>query len=395
MRELIFRSLFVLLIFSLGKVNIKAEGIIPSRLTHIAIKKEHKNDIKKEHTKIIKKEFDISSDGKVSISNRHGEVNINTWEKEQVKIEITITVDERSEDKAREMFERINVDFSNGKNHVQAKTEIESKSSSWWWGSSENNNNDYTIDYEVYMPKSNSLDLENKYGNAYVASLDNEAMVQIKYGNLRMEEIGGRLDLTLGYGNGTVVKSKDADVKVSYGNIRIKNADDVIMESKYSKVYIDHAGDINSTSKYDTYELGDIKDFKNQGKYDHIEIVSAESIRASAKYSDFKVERIIHSADFDLAYGNVVVESLAKNFTEVQLLGRYTQFKIHVQDGANYKLDAVTKYAGVGYPDKMDVVYEKEKGSSVEVEGYMGGNKNTVQVIKARLDYGGIKVREE
>ena len=167
------------------------------------------------------------------------------------------------------------------------------------------------------------------------------------------------------------------------------------MESKYSKIYVDHAGDIKSISKYDTYELGEIKDFKNEGKYDHIEIISAESIRASAKYSDFKIEKIMHHADFDLAYGTVVIESLAKNFTEVQLLGRYTQFKIHVEDGANYKLDAVTKYAGVGYPDKMDVVYEKEKGSSVEVEGYMGKDKNTGQVIKARLDYGGIKVREE
>ncbi len=385
MRELTFRCLFVLLVFSLGQIDIKAERTIPSRLTQTAIKKEH--------TKIIKKEFDISDDGKVSISNRHGEVNINTWEKQSVKIEITITVDERSEDKAREMFDRINIDFSNGKNYVEAQTDIESKSRSWWWGSSDNN--DYTIDYEVYMPQGNSLELQNKYGNAYVSSLDGEADIQVKYGNVRVEEIGGRLDIRLGYGNGTVIRSKDANVEVSYGNMRIKEAGDVIMESKYSKVYVDHAGDVKSTSKYDTYEIGEIKDFKNQGKYDHIEIVSAESIRASAKYSDFKVEKIMHHADFDLAYGNVTVESLAKNFTEVQLLGRYTQFKIHVEDGANYKLDAVTKYAGVGYPDKMDVVYEKEKGSSVEVEGYMGGDKNTVQVIKARLDYGGIKVREE
>jgi len=385
MRELIFKSFLVLLICTVANLNTKAnEGP-----TFELIQKG-----KKEYSKTIQKEFNIASDGEVRIENRHGEVNINTWEKNQVKIEVTITVNERSESDAQETFERINVDFSNGNRYVEAKTSIESKSSRWsWWSSSDNN--DYTIDYDVYMPQTNNLHLANKYGNAHVASLDGEASMEIKYGNIRMEEVTGELNLSLGYGNGTINKCRHADVNVSYGSIRIKDAGDLIVESKYSKMYLDQAGDIKSVSKYDTYEIGVIRDFRNQGKYDHVEIQSAKTIRASAKYSDFKIDEITHSADFDLAYGHVIVESLARNFSEVQILGRYTDFKIDVEDGANYKLDAVTKYAGIRYPEKMDVVYEKEKGSSKEVEGYMGGDKNTGQVIKARLDYGGIKVREE
>ena len=78
MKQLIFRSFIVLLIFSLGSGNTFASTTLPSAVTQTAIKKEF--------TKTIKKEFDIDADGKVSIVNKYGEVNINTWDQNKVKI---------------------------------------------------------------------------------------------------------------------------------------------------------------------------------------------------------------------------------------------------------------------------------------------------------------------
>lgn len=384
MKQLIFRSFIVLLIFSLGTVNtIFATNTDPDGTTQIAIKKEY--------TKTIKKEFDIAADGHVSITNKYGQVNINTWDKNQVKIEVTITVHARSQEVADNVFERMNVDFSNGGDYVRAETEIGSKSKGWnWWGSS--NNDDYSIDYEVYMPQSNDLELHNKYGNSHISTINGKLTAGIKYGNIRMEEVGGELDLTLGYGNGTVVKSGHTGITLKYGKIRIKETEDLDIQSKHSKVFIDRARDVKSISKYDTYELGVINNFKNQGKYDNIEITSAKSIRALSKYTDFDVENIEQSADFDLEYGSATI-AMAKNFSDVQVLGRYTEYRIHVEDGTGYKLDATSKYAGIRYPNEMKIIYEKEKGSHHEVEGYIG-DENTGRIIKARLDYGGLKVRD-
>ncbi|MEM9821218.1 MAG: hypothetical protein AAF985_09110 [Bacteroidota bacterium] len=384
MKQLIFRSFIVLLIFSLGTANqIFAKNIYPDGITQFALKKEY--------TKTIKKEFDIAADGNVHITNKYGQVNINTWDNNQVKLEVTITVHARSQEAAEDVFERLKIDVTNGKDYVRASTEIGSKSKGWnWWGSSKND--DYSIDYEVYMPKSNGLELNNKYGNSHVGNIDGSVTAGIKYGNIRMEEVGGELDLQLGYGNGTVVKSGDTAIELKYGKVRIKQTEDLDIQSKHSKIYIDLAKDVKSISKYDTYEMGSIKGFKNQGKYDNIEIGSAESVRALSKYTDYDIENIAQIADFDLEYGSATI-AMSKEFAEVQILGRYTEYRIHVADGTGYKLDATSKYAGIRYPRDMKIIYEKEKGSAHEVEGFVG-DENTGRIIKARLDYGGLKVRD-
>lgn len=384
MKQLTFRSFIVLLIFSLGNDNVFATANATSIPTHIAIKKEF--------TKTIKEEFDISSDGKVTIINKYGEVNINTWENNKVKIDVVITVHARNQEVANEVFERLQVKMANGSSYVRAETEIGSKSNGWksWWGSS--NNDDYSIDYEIYMPKTNNLDLHNKYGNSHISAIGGEVSAEIKYGNIRLEEVGGSLDMTLGYGNGTVIKSNDVEIELKYGKVRLKDARDVDIQSKHSKVFIDQAKDIKSLSKYDTYEIGTVNHFKNQGKYDNIEIASAETIRALSKYTDYDIDHIVSSADFDLQYGSATI-AMSKDFSEVQILGRYTEYRIQVADGTEYRLDAATKYAGVRYPHEMKIIYEKEKGSSHEVEGYIG-DENSGKIIKARLDYGGLKVRD-
>ncbi|MEM8908678.1 MAG: hypothetical protein AAGD05_12585, partial [Bacteroidota bacterium] len=377
----------VLLIFSLGTFH----AIAKEALTAAPSIATTQTAIKKEFTRTIKKEFDIAADGKVSIINKHGQVNINTWESNQVKIDVVITVHARNQEAANAVFERLNVDFSNGGSYVRAETEIGSKSKGWnWWGSS--NSDDYSIDYEVYMPKTNSLELHNKYGNSHIASLAGEVDASIKYGNVRMEEVGGNLKLVLGYGNGTIIKSKDNDVDLKYGKIRIKQANDVVIASKHSKIFIDEAKDIKSISKYDTYEVGQVDHFKNQGKYDNIEIASVGSVRALSKYTDYDIDQIMGSADFDLEYGSATL-NMSDDFSEVQILGRYTEYRIQVPNGTEYKLDAATRYAGVRYPQQMNIVYEKEKGKAHEVEGYIG-DEQTGRIIKARLDYGGLKVRD-
>ena len=67
-----------------------------------------------EFTKTIKKEFDITRDGTTNIKNKYGKVDIKTWDKNRVKIDVRIVVNARSEKSAQEVFDRIDIGFSNG-----------------------------------------------------------------------------------------------------------------------------------------------------------------------------------------------------------------------------------------------------------------------------------------
>lgn len=85
-----------------------------------------------EFTKTVKKEFPINATGTVDLSNKYGKVDVHTWERDRVKIDVTIVVDARSESTAQEVFNRIQIDFSNDDSFVKAETSIETNKS--WWG---------------------------------------------------------------------------------------------------------------------------------------------------------------------------------------------------------------------------------------------------------------------
>ena len=113
----------------------------------------------------------------------------------------------------------------------------------------------------------------------------------------------------------------------------------------------------------------------------------------STKYADVKVERLEESAHLSMSYGGAVFDEVGRGFSEIDIDGSYTDFKIGVEDGAAYKLDASGNYASTRYPDAMDIHKEIDKGTHHEVQGYFGGS-TTKNVIKVRMSYGGLKITD-
>ncbi len=346
---------------------------------------------KQSFNKIIQKEFDITRDGMVSLSNRHGKVEVVTHEALKVEVEVKITVEVRSESCADEIFDRIIIAFSNNESTVNVQTSINSKSM-WdnFWSSCKNDN--FTIDYYVKMPKSNRLDLYNKYGNTYVGELDAPANVDVKYGNVKMDGVNDDLDITIGYGNGTVAKARDVNVALKYGKLNIGELKDLNIESKYSKVVFDKAMDVNSISKYDTYRIGDVNEFKNTGKYDNFEIRYANIVEATSKYTEFEIDELATSAKLDLRYGNATIGGIAPGFASIRLDGDYTDFKLEFQEGADYHFDLAGDYTTIRYPKEADIEFEREEDQEHVVKG-VKGNKNSKSLLKARLSYGGLRIK--
>ena len=205
-----------------------------------------------EFSKTIKKEFPISATGLVDLTNKYGKVDVQTWERNRVKIDVTIVVDARSESAAQEVFDRIQIDFSNDDDFVKAATSIESGNS--WWGGW-NNKTEFQVNYEVYMPATCNLELENQYGNATVAAISGNADIEVKYGDFQLEGVGGDLKVELGYGNGTVVKARDMTADVAYSKININDAQDISFDTRYSKIYLEKGATIKAESRYDQFTM--------------------------------------------------------------------------------------------------------------------------------------------
>ncbi|MEM9918525.1 MAG: DUF4097 family beta strand repeat-containing protein [Bacteroidota bacterium] len=347
---------------------------------------------KKEFKKTINKEFPISADGKVGLHNKFGDLNVRTWDKNEVKIDITITVHANNQEQANKVFNRINVRFSNSSNNVRAETIMGSnRGGSWngWWNGSDNTS--FDIDYEVYMPRSVELDLSIKHGDAYITELNGEASIDVRHSDLRVDAIMGDLELEVAHGDAELTTITTADIDIAHGDLKIKSAKNVRAEVQHGEMYLRNAKKLDCNSAHSELEFGDIPMMRVDSKHDELEIERTHELDLDAKYSDVEIEHIENNIKCDMDFGELQINNISSNFKEVRLDGTHTSFDLSVPSNASFDLDALGEHANIDYPSRMDIQYEKEKSSTHEVRGHMG-SANSGSLIHIRMRHGGVDI---
>lgn len=337
-------------------------------------------------TKTIQKEYAIPADGTTYLDTRYGTTQVKTWDKNKVKITVHIEVKANSKSTADGVFDRIQIQFSNGNDYVKATTNIESGSSwqSWqsWLGGSKT---DYTINYEVYLPETNRLDLAHRYGDAYIGSLTGKAFLNIKYGNLKAERVGDQSALTIGYSKATISHARNLSAEISYSEVSLEEAQQVRCTTKYTKLHIEKAKDVEAISKYDTYTIGTIHSLRNSGSYDNFRIESAASVQITTGYTQIQADNISESLELTAKYSGLDAKFSA-GFNAITIDGSYSNTRLGIPSEAGYSLDAHTEYTSISYPDNLNIHYDVKNNNAHTVRGKRGNADNAR--IKLNLRYG-------
>jgi len=319
--------------------------------------------IKTEYTKKFNKTFDVNATDKFIVKNRYGKIDIQTWNEPKVQVDVLVTANARSKEAGDAMLERIKVVFDQGGNYTSAITEIAEKSSGWgsWWSGS--SNDDFKIEYTIKMPEAHSLDLTNKYGHSYVADFGGSGKFTVKYGDLNANNVGGAVNLYLGYGNGTFLNTQDVEAEIKYSKLRMGDVGHVNMTTKYSKLTFNNTKNLKTVSGYDNFTIGG---------------------------TNVDIGKCANGADVQLSYGGLKIDELAAGFDKVDVTGSYSGIKIGIHSDANYTLNASSRYAGISYPSGLDVRRDVHSGQNKEISGTKGsGSGGSIHITS---NYGGIKV---
>jgi len=282
------------------------------------------------------------------------------------------------------MFDRIKFNFANTAGYVKAETMIE-QGNDWWL--SEYTCQDFQINYEVYMPIGNQLDLKNRYGNAYVGNLNNKLTAEIKYGDLRTETINADADLNIAYGKANMVKVQNLFGSISYGSISVTDARDIQLDSKYSALTTNQAGIVRVTSKYDEFDLGTISELRLQTKYSGLKLRQARAVFVTGQYTDLVINNVTDVLDADLMYGNLTLGALSKGFSSVKINAKYTDVVVTTERSAAFRFVVAGNYTDLRYPAAATIQQKDDSGHQETVHGYMG-DVNAKGMMKATLNYG-------
>jgi hypothetical protein len=220
-------------------------------------------------TKTYIKNYPLSANEQVTLDNQFGEMKINTWDKNEIKVEINIEARSNSDELAQKILDNIYIQDSKGGSGVSFATKMKNQKNNW--------NNDHKkgyketgmkIDYLVYMPSGNPLTATNQFGGMFIpdfrgpvnltskfgsltaGKLSNVKQINMEFGEVRIESVnGGKLILKFGKGDIRQV-SGNVETRIEFcDKVRVNvdnNSKNLNIRSSYSNLYLNTSTNLSS-----------------------------------------------------------------------------------------------------------------------------------------------------
>lgn len=324
----------------------------------------------------IEKEKRISKSYKVndsrlglSIRNKFGKVQIATWDKPQIDVEVIIKVDRRNEARADRMLEQINVSIVESSQSIAFETRIDGSLNS-------KNNESFEINYEVKMPSNLPLKVKNSFGDTYVGPYDGPATLDIAYGNIKAETFSNDLTLELAFGNGDIRGARKSRLTVKYSKLEMGKVADATIDQQFSDVIIDQLTDVSLEAKYGNLKFGTLN-----------------NIVGKVSFSGFELDKLNQSIDLRTSYsGDFTIREVASNFQRIDLEGKFGSFDIGLPTGLNASIQTNLRFCDMSYSGvPFEFNYVVKDHNSKEYRGKLGSGSGGS--ISINSEYGDVRFR--
>ena len=337
-----------------------------------------------EYVNSIRQVYQVNPAGRLVIDNRHGLIEVRTWDKSEVSLNIEIKVSTSSEAKAARYFEAIRIQLSGERDLVSALTQISNQLPSL------NMANSLRIDYHINMPKGFSPELTHRYGNIELDHLLTPLKVDLAYGDLRGSSVKGASELKIRYGKALFEDIQDLQADLAYGAVTARSAGNVALDSRYSELHIGRIRSFRLDSKYDNFIFGSVRSMRYDAAYSDFRIDSAWNLHGQSAYSDLRIDHLIEQATLNLNYGELALHSVGADVSLLEINAMYTDVLLHLDKGLHYRLEASSAFGNVCAPKSMVVSSENKDGRSMHLVGYSGNNPKAR--INVAVRYGDLRM---
>ncbi|MEL6591438.1 MAG: hypothetical protein AAFQ68_15215 [Bacteroidota bacterium] len=272
---------------------------------------------------VIKKSLQLSPDQTLSIFNRYGDVNINSWSEDYTKVVVTIYAHSSDPNTARERLDEVEILERKSSTGVVLETEILSKTFTLL------RQQGVEVTYEISLPDAIPLDIENRFGDVYLDARSGNVKIDVKNGNVVAKGLEGDDNrIKLQFGQADLSKVNRANLDMSFGELSLSEGADIFLKSNAAVVRIDQVDAIELSAN-----LGEIK------------IEEANTITGSYTSAKVTVGRLNQMAELDIkAAIGFEIEEVAAGFEGIILTGNFTALNLGFHEEASFKVDAQVQY---------------------------------------------------
>ncbi len=236
-----------------------------------------------ERSKSWEKSYDLPAAGTVHIENKYGDVVVNGWDKNELKVAIAIKVTHRKDENARKLLDRIRPEVTLTGDFVKIVSEIADRSTSIF-GRYLNKANPFDfdksniqIDYKVYMPKNAELNITNKFGDIIISAWEGDLDVNLQHGDIWINDDVSTAKVDMRFGKLNFGKIGYGNIKMSNGSIDIEDAQKLKIISSGSDIKLKKASKLELYSSKDEVNLEQIGSLRGDFKFSNVDIASIDT----------------------------------------------------------------------------------------------------------------------
>ncbi len=319
---------------------------------------------------VVDKEFEINPNAKLIIDHEFGSVHCENWDKDIISVVATVKVKTRNEEKAMEIIDNVIVEVKGNMSKVEAICDLNQKYR-------KNKKSEVHINFEIKMPESISLELESRFGSAYIESLSGPSDLTSEYGSLYAGSLGNEVNMIdISFGDLSIDDINKGDIEINYSHMAIVNAEVLSLESDYSDIEITKSTKISLELEGGNARINKVEQFDMESAFANIEI-------------DYLGE----SLSGETEYGSLKVRYIDKDFESVFLSNDYGAIDLHVDKSSSYNLTANGSYGNIKYPEKYaNISYSNISKSSSSIKGVVGNQSDPKSSITVKSSYGSVNI---
>jgi len=312
------------------------------------------------------KSFKLKSGTLIQVSNKYGSINVMPWEKDSVRIEVSMSAQSKQAAKVLKILSSIDCEMLSTATSISARTVFYDNSTTFWKdvvsyaGQVINTSNNLQINYTIYMPVTHGIKIENKFGNIYMDSHIGNADITLSNGDLQARNFAGKLKLKLDFGSASIQDADEAQLSINYSDLSLRNVKSLNLISRSSTIDMEEASSIEIASQRDK-----------------IAVKKCTSLNGDASFSRIRINELGSISTMNTKYGELKLNSIERNFRSIQVNAEYTDIFLGFNPSDSFSLDLVydTK-TSLAISSPINVQLKKEtlnaKSGTIQATGNIG-----------------------
>ena len=322
--------------------------------------------------KELTKGFLVDKGTIVDVSNKYGDITVNTWDKDSVWVEINYEVSDKNYERLRKKMNEISFELTQSGHFVVVNTVISSSRNmlldeltklkeTIGVGESQ-----VEINIKLTLPDNLNLRIKNKYGNMYIDDYKGDLTVDLSNGRLKAHDLTGYVNLKISFGDAIINTIDTGNLEIYYSELNLADARKLRINSKTSDITITEVAQLLVNSSRDDYRIRMISSFETE-----------------SSWTDFSITEFTSQSDIKMNYGDLTIENIRPSMENMMIDARSTKINLYFDKELDVNFD-ITTNQDINLPmeakiDSTQQIDEKEK-----IVRYFGRTGN-IKIGKPKL----------